>query len=76
MAWWVKDLDLSLVAWVTAEAQVRSLTQHNRLRIWHCCSCGIGHIYGSDLIPSHEYPYAVGTVKKNRKQKTATLKTG
>ena len=41
--------------------QVPSLAQHSRLRTQqHCCSYGLGHNYGSDLIPSPGTPYAIG----------------
>ena len=41
----VKDLVLSEVAWV------QSLAWHGRLKIWCCCSSGVGHNYSSDSSP-------------------------
>jgi len=44
--------------------QVQSLGWHSGLRIWHCCSCGLGRICGLDLIPGLGIPYATGQWKK------------
>ena len=46
-AQWVKSPTAE--AWATTAAWVWSLAQHSRLKIWHCCSCGVGHGCGSDL---------------------------
>ena len=37
--------------------------------IRHCCSCGVGHNCGSDLILGPETPHAQGWQKKKQKQK-------
>ena len=37
------------------------------LRIWHCCSCGLGCSYGSDLILDLGTPDAKGQPKKKDK---------
>ena len=40
-------------------------------RIWCCHSCGVGHNWGSDLIPGPEIPYATRWPKKGgEKNKT------
>ena len=49
--------------------KVRSLAPHSRLRIWHCCSCGIGCNNGLDPIPGPGTPYASGQPKKREKKK-------
>ena len=36
--------------------------------IQHCCSCGVGHNCGSDLIPGPEAPYTVRQPKKEKKK--------
>ena len=48
MAQWVKNP--TAVAWVTLEAQVRSLAWHMGQRIQCCCSCCIGHSFGSGSV--------------------------
>ena len=50
----------------SARRQVWSLAQHSVLRIQHCCSCGTGCNYGSDLIPGSGTPYATGWPKKKK----------
>ena len=49
--------------------QAPSPAQHDELRIWRCCSCGLGCKYGSDLIPGLGTPYATGRPKKRKKKK-------
>ena len=51
------------------ETQVWSLAQHSGLRIWHCCSCSVGHSCSSDLIPGLGTPCAMGWPKKKEKKK-------
>ena len=47
--------------------QVRSLAWHSGSRIWHCCSCGLGHDCGLDLIPSLGTLH--GAAKKKKKNR-------
>ena len=47
--------------------QVCSLSQYSGLRIWCCCSFGLGCDCGLDLIPGPGVPYAVGQPKKKKK---------
>ena len=49
----------------STETQVRSLAQHSRLRVWHCCSWGVGRNYGQDLIPDPHAPYTSEEKKKS-----------
>ena len=42
---------------------------HSGLRTSSCCSCGIGHSCGSDLIPGWGTPYASGWQKEKKKKK-------
>ena len=53
----------------SAGTQVQSLglAQRSGLRMWHCCSCGLGHNY--DLIPGLETPYTEGQKRKTKKTK-------
>ena len=53
----------------SAGTQVQSLVQHGGLRIWPCCSYGVGHHSGLDLIPGLGIPYAVEQPKKEKKKK-------
>ena len=50
----------------STRTQVQSLVWHSGLRIWHCCTCGLGHNFGSDLIPGLGTPYASGQPKKRK----------
>ena len=36
------------------------------VRIWHCCSCGLGCGGGSDMIPGLKLPYDAGLEKKKK----------
>ena len=56
-----------------AKLWFRSLAQHSGLGIQRCHSCGLGHDYGSDLIPGLGALCAVGQSKK-RKTKEILLK--
>ena len=47
--------------------QVQSLAQHSGLRMWRCCSCGIGRNCSFDVIPGPGTPYGVGQPKKGEK---------
>ena len=49
--------------------QVRSLARLRGLRIRRCYSCGLGLDCGSDLIPGLGTPYALGRLKKKKKNK-------
>ena len=51
----------------SAGTQVRSPAWHGGLRIWYCCSCGLGLNCSSDLILGPGTPYAAGQ-PKNKKQ--------
>ena len=53
----------------SAGTLVCSLAQHSRSTIQCCPSCGLGHNYGSDMIPGLETPYALGWPKKEKKEK-------
>ena len=53
----------------SARMQVQSPAQHIGLRIWHCCSCSLGHNYGLDLIPGLGPARAAGWPKKKEKKK-------
>ena len=57
MAQWDQRCLGSLGSWV------QSLAQHSELRIQHCCSCGLGCNYGSDLISGLGTPYTEGQPK-------------
>ena len=46
---WVKNL--TVAAWVAADAWVGSLAQCGGLRIWCCHGYGIGHSCGLDSVP-------------------------
>ena len=54
--------------------QVRSLAQHSGLRIWHCCSCGLGLKLQLRSDPWPGNPYVEGQPKK--KNKTKQLSSG
>lgn len=44
------------------------------VEIWCCCSCGLGHNFGSDLIPGLGSSVCLGEAKKRKKQnQTASL---
>lgn len=58
----------SAVSW-----EGRDTAQHSGLGIWHCCSCDLSQIYGSDVIPGPETPYAVWCLKKKRKKKISFI---
>ena len=54
-------------SWLRAQLHWRGLMQRHGLipspgavgwRIWHCCSCSVGHSCGSDSVPGPEVPYA------------------
>ena len=62
---WVKSL--TAASWVAAVAWVQSPTWHSAFRIWHSCSCGVGHSSGSDLIPGRELLCAAGASIKEKK---------
>ena len=47
----------------SAGTQGRSLAWYSGLRIWHCCSCGLGRDCGLELILSLGTPYAMGRPK-------------
>ena len=53
-----------------AGTQVRSLTRLSGLRIQACFSRGIGHSYGSVLIPDPGFPHAAGPPEMNKQRKT------
>ena len=59
LARWVKDLSL-----VGAVVEVTDVA-----RIWHCCGCGIGWHYSSDLTLAWELPYALGAALKRQEKK-------
>ena len=61
---------------VSVEVPIQSLVQCSGLRIWHCCSCGIGHSSGSDLTPGLRTPYALGAAKKEKRKKKVPLALG
>ena len=47
------------------------------LRVWHCCSCGVGRSCGLDLIPGpEELPCAMGVAKKKKKKKNPQRERG
>ena len=50
VAQWVKNL--TVVAWVAAEVQVRSPAQQSGLRMQHCCSFGASRSCSLYFIPS------------------------
>ena len=50
-----------------AGMEVQSLAWHGGLKTQCCCSCSIGHNYGSDLIFGLGTPYAKRQPKKNKK---------
>ena len=43
--------DLTTMAQVAAEVRVGSTARHSGLRMWCCCSCGIGHNCSLDSTP-------------------------
>ena len=53
----------------SAGRQVWSLVPARGLRIWHRCTCSLGHNFSSDLIPGPETPYAMGEPKRKIKRK-------
>ena len=54
---------------VSVEAQVRSLAQCSALRIWHCCSCGVGPRKGFDHWPGNfNMPWCSQKRKKERER--------
>ena len=55
-------LNRLMTQFVFVEAPVWSPAQGSGLRMWHCCSCGVGHSSGSDLTHGPE------TTKKERKK--------
>ena len=52
--------------WSTG-TQVQTPARHSGLRIWHCCSCGIGRNTPSELIPGPVTPCAAGWLKRKKK---------
>ena len=48
--------------------QVQSPAQHSRLRIWHCCSCGLGQNCSLDLMPGPGTPCATMRPKKEKEK--------
>ena len=48
---------------------VQSLAWDNGLRIWRCCSCGLGCNCGVDLILGLGMPYTLEWPKKGKKKK-------
>lgn len=58
----------------SAGTLVSSLAQHSRSRIQCCPSCGLGHNYGSDMIPGLEISCALGWPKKEKKRKEIKMK--
>ena len=68
MAQWVKNL--TAVAHVTAEVQVRSPAQHSGLRIRHCHSCGVGQQLRLQIQSlARELLYVMGVAIKKEKKK-------
>ena len=58
-----------IILLVPVEMPVRS-AGHSRLRIQHCCSCGVGCSSGSDLIPGPgNFHMPWGWPKKKKKKK-------
>ena len=53
----------------SARTQVQSLAQNNGLRIWYCCTCGIGPNYNSVLISGQGIPYDTRRSKEKKKKK-------
>ena len=47
--------------------QVRSLAWQSGLKIWRCCSCGLGENSGLDLTPGLGIPCALGWPGKKKK---------
>ena len=41
---------------------------HSGFRIWHCCSCGVGHSCSSDSIPDLGTSRSCGCIHKNQSQ--------
>ena len=62
----------SVVSWEHG-TQVWSLAQHSGLNIQHCCSSGLGHNFGLDLIPGLRIPCATGQPKMKKKKKKNAL---
>ena len=54
----------------SAGTQGRSLAWYSGLRIWHCCSCGLGPDCGLGLIPGPGTSYAIGWPKNGKKTTT------
>ena len=57
----------------SAGTQVQSPAWDSGLRIWHCCSCGLGRSYSLDLIPGPGIPYAAGGPKEKKVSKLSLL---
>ena len=53
----------------SAGTQVQSPAQHSGLRIWCCCSYGLGSNCGSDQIPGPRTFICQGVAKKEKKKK-------
>ena len=71
----------SAASWGHGDAGL-SLARHSGLRIWGCCSRGLGCSCGSDLIPGLGTPYTAGrqtnkqikqNQTKNNNQKTTKV---
>ena len=46
------------------------------LRIWGCCSCGVGQSCGSDSVSAWKLPHAVGAAKGKEAKKQETMREG
>ena len=53
----------------SAGTQAGSQAQYSGLRIRHCCSCGLGCNYGSDLIPGLGTSICLGVAKNEKKER-------
>ena len=55
---------------VSVEAPVPSQARPSGLRIQHCCSCGVGHSSGLDLIPALGTSICLGGHQKRKTNKS------
>ena len=64
----INNIKFKRVPWWPSVTQVQSLACPSGLRIWPCCSCGVGHSCSLYSVPSlGTFSYAMAIAEKEKK---------